>query len=166
MEASKRADFVRKIHEKTKEEIEKKGKHNAARVNKKRKEVIFQPGDMVWVHFCKDRLPILRKSKLMPRGDGPYKVLAKINDNAYKIDLPTSEFGVSNTFNVADLTPYDGEDLAASRLMPFEGGGRMMRTSLVPYHLFLKMMLLLKLQLMKFGLDLRLEHMQSYLANR
>ena len=34
MEASKRADFVRKIHEKTKEAIEKKGKYNAARVNK------------------------------------------------------------------------------------------------------------------------------------
>ena len=78
---------------------------------------------MVWVHFRKDRFPVQRKSKLMPRGDGPYKVLAKINDNAYKIDLPTSEFGVSNTFNVADLTPYDGEDLAASRSTPFEGGG-------------------------------------------
>jgi hypothetical protein len=25
---------------------------------------------------------------------------------------------------VADLTPYDGEDLGASRSTPFEGGGR------------------------------------------
>ena len=41
MEASKHADFVRKIHEKTKKAIEQKGKYNAARVNKKRKEVIF-----------------------------------------------------------------------------------------------------------------------------
>ena len=122
MDASKRADFVRKIHEKTKEAIEKKGKYNADRVNKKRKEVLFQPGDMVWVHFRKDRFPVQRKSKLLPRGDGPFKVLAKINDNAYKIDLPTSEFGVSNTFNVADLTPFAGEDLDASRSTPFEGG--------------------------------------------
>jgi hypothetical protein len=29
---------------------------------------------------------------------------------------------VSNSFNVADLTPYEGEDIAASRSMPFEGG--------------------------------------------
>ncbi|KAK1632108.1 hypothetical protein QYE76_006423 [Lolium multiflorum] len=113
MEASKRADFVRKIHLKTKELIEKKGKSNAARMNKKRKEMLFKPGDMVWVHFRKDRFPKLRKSKLLPRGAGPYKVLAKINDNAYSIDLPEDEFGVSNSFNVADLTPYDGEDLGA-----------------------------------------------------
>ncbi|KAK1631385.1 hypothetical protein QYE76_005700 [Lolium multiflorum] len=114
MEASKRADFVKKIHVKTKELIEKKGKSNAARMNKKRKEMLFKPGDLVWVHFRKDRFPKLRKSKLKPRGAGPYKVLAKINDNAYSIDLPEDEFGVSNSFNVADLTPYDGEDLGAS----------------------------------------------------
>jgi hypothetical protein len=58
---------------------------------------------------------------LLPRGAGPYKVLAKINDNAYTIDLPTAEFGVSNSFNVVDLTPYEGEDLAALRSTPFEG---------------------------------------------
>lgn len=122
MEASKREDFVRNIEETTKEEIEKKGKYTAERVNKKRKEVLFQPVDMVWVHFRKDRFPERRKSKLQPRGAGPYKVLAKINDNAYKIDLPTDEFGVSNTFNVADLTPYAGDDLAVSGSTPFQWG--------------------------------------------
>ncbi|KAK1692672.1 hypothetical protein QYE76_009369, partial [Lolium multiflorum] len=144
MEASKRADFVRKIHMKTKELIEKKGKSNAARMNKKRKEMLFKPGDMVWVHFRKDRFPKLRKSKLLPRGAGPYKVLAKINDNAYSIDLPVDEFGVSTSFNVADLTPYDKEDLGASRSTPFEGG-EMVRTSLPHYylrHYKLKMILL------------------------
>ncbi|KAK1601586.1 hypothetical protein QYE76_017259 [Lolium multiflorum] len=45
MEASKRADFVKKIHVKTKELIEKKGKSNAARM--KRKEMLFKPGDLV-----------------------------------------------------------------------------------------------------------------------
>jgi hypothetical protein len=41
----------------------------------------------------------------MPRADGPFKVLERINDNAYKLDLPV-DFGVSPTFNIA----YLGED--------------------------------------------------------
>ncbi|KAK1647992.1 hypothetical protein QYE76_065797 [Lolium multiflorum] len=123
----KEGRFCAKIHVKTKELIEKKGKSNAARMNKKRKEMLFKPGDMVWVHFRKDRFPKLRKSKLLPRGAGPYKVLAKINDNAYSIDLPIDEFGVSNSFNVADLTPYDGEDLGASRSMKYEEGASIAR---------------------------------------
>jgi hypothetical protein len=53
----------------------------------------------------KDRFPELRKSKLMPRAAGPYKILEKINDNAYKLELPP-EFWVSPTFNIADLKPY------------------------------------------------------------
>jgi hypothetical protein len=57
---------------------------------------------------------------LMPRGDGPFRVLAKINDNAYKIDLPPS-YGVSNTFNVANLLPYTSEYTSESRTTPFQG---------------------------------------------
>jgi hypothetical protein len=51
----------------------------------------------------------LRKSKLMPRADGLFKILEKINENAYKLDLPT-DFGVSPTFNIVDLKPYMGEE--------------------------------------------------------
>ena len=51
----------------------------------------------------------MRKSKLLPRADGPFKVLERINDNAYKLELPT-DFGVSPTFNIVDLKPYLGEE--------------------------------------------------------
>jgi hypothetical protein len=34
--------------------------------------------------------------------DGPFKILEKINDNAYKLELPL-EFGVSPTFNISNL---------------------------------------------------------------
>jgi hypothetical protein len=120
MEASKRAAYINKIHEKTKEAIELKAVRKAASMNKHRKKVLFEPGDLVWIHLRKERFPDQRKSKLMPRWDGPFRVLAKINDNAYKIDLPPS-YGVSNMFNVADLLPYTSEDTSESRMTPFQG---------------------------------------------
>jgi hypothetical protein len=69
----------------------------------------LEPGDLVWVHLRKDRFPNLRKSKLMPLAAGPYKVLAKINDNAYTLEL-LPDFGVSPTFNTSDLKPYMGDE--------------------------------------------------------
>jgi hypothetical protein len=45
----------------------------------------------------------------MPWADGPFQVLERINDNAYKLDLHV-DFGVSPTFNIANLKPYLGED--------------------------------------------------------
>jgi hypothetical protein len=45
----------------------------------------------------------------MSRAAGPFKILAKINDNAYKLELPP-EFGVSPRFNISDLRPYLGEE--------------------------------------------------------
>jgi hypothetical protein len=82
---------------------------------------IFEPGDLVYVHLRKDHFPDRRKSKLMPRGDGPFKVLARINDNAYKIDLP-NEYAVSPAFNVANLAPYFGDEEVESRTTPFQEG--------------------------------------------
>jgi len=32
--------------------------------------------------------PTQRKSKLLPRGDDPFQVIRKINNNAYELDLP------------------------------------------------------------------------------
>jgi hypothetical protein len=120
MEASERVAYIKKIHEKTKEAIELKAVRKATSMNKHRKKGLFEPGDLVWIYLRKERFPEQRKSKLMPRGDGQFRVLAKINDNAYKIDLPPS-YGVSNTFNVPDLLPYTSEDTSESRTTPFQG---------------------------------------------
>ncbi|GJV49785.1 hypothetical protein Tco_0927548 [Tanacetum coccineum] len=49
-----------------------------------------------------------RRKQLKPRGDGPFPVLKKINDNAYKIER-SGHYNVSATFNVADLSPYKGD---------------------------------------------------------
>ena len=89
--------------------------------SKGRKEIKLEPGDLVWLHLRKDRFPELRKSKLIPRATGPYKIIEKINDNAYKLELPP-EFRVSPTFNILDLKPYLGEDEFESRTTLFQEG--------------------------------------------
>jgi len=64
-----------------------------------------------------------RKSKLQPRGDRPFQVLERINDNAYKINIP-GEYGVSSSFNVVDLTPLVvGDDYEHLRANSFQEGG-------------------------------------------
>ena len=42
----------------------------------------------------------------MPRGDGPFQVLERINDNAFEIDFPP-KYQVHNTFNVCDISLFD-----------------------------------------------------------
>ena len=114
--------------------------------DKGRRELIFEPGDLVWLHLRKNRLPELKKSKLMPRADGPFKVLENINDNAYRLNLP-ADFGVSPTFNIADLTPYLGEEDGLESRTTQMQEGRMMRTSTPMIHPHHHLALLFKLML-------------------
>ncbi|WVZ84536.1 hypothetical protein U9M48_031562, partial [Paspalum notatum var. saurae] len=109
IDAAAHVDRMITLHEQTQQNIAAANAKYQVAGSKGRKHVTFEPGDMVWLHLRKDRFPTLRRSKLMPRAAGPFKVLTKINDNAHILDLPT-EFGVSTSFNVADLTPYVGED--------------------------------------------------------
>jgi hypothetical protein len=64
---------------------------------------VFDAGDLVWLHLGKDHFPDFRKSKLMPCDVDPFNVLDKINDKAYKLELPVDFGGVSPTFNMVDL---------------------------------------------------------------
>jgi hypothetical protein len=107
--AKQLAKLMLKMHETTKESIELMNAKNKISGDKGRKQLDFEPGDLVWLHLRKERFLDLRKSKLMPRADGPFKVLEKINENAYKLDL-SADFGVRPTFNIADLKPYSGEE--------------------------------------------------------
>jgi hypothetical protein len=119
LDGKKKAEFVKMIHEKARLNIERRTKQYVHQANKGRKKVVFEPRDWVWLHLRKDCFPEKRRSKLQPRGDGPFQVVERINDNAYKLDLP-GEYGVSASFNVADLSHFDvGDDL---RTNPYQEG--------------------------------------------
>ena len=120
LDGKKKAEFVKQIHEKARLNIERRTEQYAKQANKGRRHVVFEPGDWVWVHMRKERFPAQRRSKLLPRGDGHFQVLKRINNNAYKLDFP-GEYTVSATFNVSNLSHFDaGDDL---RTNPFQEEG-------------------------------------------
>ena len=69
-----------------------------------------------------ERFPAYKKSKLQPQVDRPFQILERINENAYKVDLP-GEYGVTATFNVCDLILFDVDDDLRSNLFKEIGEG-------------------------------------------
>lgn len=80
-----------------------------ASTNEHRRFKSFSVGDLVMVHLNKHRSPDGGSAKLKARRYGPFRILAKINDNAYVVDLP-SNWHIPRTFNVADLAEYFPEE--------------------------------------------------------
>ncbi|XP_073122175.1 uncharacterized protein [Henckelia pumila] len=87
MDGKKKSEFVKSLHEKVRENIKKKNLQYTKQANKGRKKVVFEPGDWIWLHLRKEHFLEKRRSKLLPQGDGPFQVVERINDNAYKLDL-------------------------------------------------------------------------------
>nr|GEY01844.1 hypothetical protein [Tanacetum cinerariifolium] len=123
-EASDVAADIKSIHQRIHDKIVKTSELIKYRRDKGRKHVLFKPRDLVWLHFQKERFLSKRRSKLSPRSDGPFKVLAKVNDNAYEIELPRDS-SVSAAINVDDLQPYYDPDEPLPNLTSnfFDDGG-------------------------------------------
>ncbi|GJW89313.1 multiprotein-bridging factor 1a [Tanacetum coccineum] len=121
-DADVRAEKIKELHEQVKGKIEKQNQKYAKQANKHRKLLTFKVGDLVWIHMSKERFPPRRNAKLKQRGDGPFRIMQCMGDNAYKVELP-GHYGVSATFNVKDLSPFHGENELNSRTSFFQQGG-------------------------------------------
>ncbi|XP_074270219.1 uncharacterized protein LOC141593165 [Silene latifolia] len=121
-DAEAKLKSMMKLHDQVKTRIEHVNEVYKRKANKNRRAKVFKEGDLVWLHLRKERFPGKRKNKLMPRAEGPYKVIQRINDNAYKIEF--GDYGVHATFNVGDLSPYiDDDGLLELRTIPSQEGG-------------------------------------------
>nr|GEV75917.1 RNA-directed DNA polymerase [Tanacetum cinerariifolium] len=107
-EGADQSEHIKELHRSVQEQIIRHNKQYKEHADKRRKHVLYREGDLVWIHLRKERFSAGRFGKLKPRGDGPFRVLKKINDDAYKMELP-GHYNVSATFNVADLSPYKGD---------------------------------------------------------
>ncbi|GJT71096.1 putative reverse transcriptase domain-containing protein [Tanacetum coccineum] len=109
------------VQETTKKIVQIKQRMQAARdrqksyADLKRKPMEFQVGDkvMLKVSPSKGVVRFGKRGKLNPRYVGPFKVLEKVGEVAYKLELPEELSRVHNTFHVSNLKKcYADEPLA------------------------------------------------------
>ena len=90
----------------------------------KRKEIEHEVGDRVYLRVSPlqgvKRFGV--KGKLAPRFVGPYKVLERMGEVAYKLELPEGLSGVHDVFHVSQLKKCHAEiaDIPLRDTMPLE----------------------------------------------
>ncbi|GJS95133.1 RNA-directed DNA polymerase [Tanacetum coccineum] len=127
-EGADQSEQIKELHRSVQEQIIRHNKQYKEHADKRRKQVLYREGDLVWIHLRKERFLAGRFGKLKPRGDGPFRVLKMITDNAYK-DRAYSIIMFLPTFNVGFVALQMGivDDETDSWSESFFMKGRMMQ---------------------------------------
>ncbi|KAK1441182.1 hypothetical protein QVD17_07022 [Tagetes erecta] len=74
-------------------------------MDKRRRPIEFQVGDFVMlkVSSWKGVIRFRKRGKLSPRFIGPFKIIARVGQVAYRLELPDELSGIHNTFHVSYL---------------------------------------------------------------
>ena len=118
--------FMEKVietHEQTTSNLETSTQKYKAAADTHRRRLVFEVGDLVWAVLTRDRMPAHSYNKLKAKKIGPLEVLERINDNAYRLQLP-ADITTSDVFNVKYLSRYfPPEQPSDSRSNPLHPGG-------------------------------------------
>ncbi|GJY12036.1 putative reverse transcriptase domain-containing protein [Tanacetum coccineum] len=115
------------IQETTEKIIQIKQRMQAARdrqksyADLKRKPMEFQVGDKVMLKVSpwKGVVRFGKRGKLNPRYVGPFKVIERVGEVAYKLELPEELSRVHNTFHVSNLKKCHADEPLELRWMDF-----------------------------------------------
>ena len=74
----------------------------------RRKPLIFEVGDFVMLKVSpwKGVFRFGKGNKLIPRYTGPFKIVEKVNDVAYRLELPEELNAVHHTFHISNLKKF------------------------------------------------------------
>ena len=108
-DASAFVDNFLETHVRTTQQLESSASKYKTAADSRRHRLVFEAGDLVWVHLTSDRMPSHAYNKLKSKKIGPLKVAARINDNVYRIELP-ADITTSDVFNVRYLSKYSPPD--------------------------------------------------------
>ncbi|XP_059071493.1 uncharacterized protein LOC131062988 [Cryptomeria japonica] len=127
-------DFVQQsmdIMKTLKENLQQAQNQQKIYADRKRTERSFEAGDLVFLRLQPYKQSSLKKNgaeKLKPRFYGPFKVIRRIGEVAYEIELP-KDSKIHNVFHVSRLKKVLGQHLVpCSELPPLDDEGKLTLT--------------------------------------